>query len=74
MNRTIGIVAALLLLLPTAAAPAPPVDATTVKVALTDMSAAMGMGPAGRGMMGQGMIDDGHPHQSAQCQGRPHTL
>jgi hypothetical protein len=27
---------------------------TTVKVALTDMSSAMGMGPAGHGMMGVG--------------------
>ena len=33
----------------------------SVKVALTDMSAAMGMGPAGRGMMeaGQGMMGHG---------------
>jgi uncharacterized cupredoxin-like copper-binding protein len=28
----------------------------TVKVALTDMSSAMGMGPAGHGMMGPGMM------------------
>jgi uncharacterized cupredoxin-like copper-binding protein len=32
---------------------------TPVKVALTDMSAAMGMGPAGRGMMGYGMMGPG---------------
>ena len=36
-----------------------------VKVALTDMSSAMGMGPAGRGMMGPGMMGRGmmHPGQ-----------
>ena len=32
---------------------------TPVKVALTDMSSAMGMGPAGRGMMGHGMMSPG---------------
>jgi hypothetical protein len=31
----------------------------TIKVALTDMSSAMGMGPAGRGMMGRGMMSPG---------------
>jgi uncharacterized cupredoxin-like copper-binding protein len=59
MNRNIGIVAALLLSLSTAAVSAPAGDATTVKVALTDMSSAMGMGPAGRGMMGPGMMGQG---------------
>jgi uncharacterized cupredoxin-like copper-binding protein len=47
MDRKIGIVAALLLLLPTGATPAPARDVTTVRVALTDISSAMGMGPAG---------------------------
>ena len=32
---------------------------TPVKVALTDMSSAMGMGPAGQGMMGHGMMSPG---------------
>ena len=59
MDRKIGIVAALLLLLPTGATPAPARDVTTVRVALTDISSAMGMGPAGRGMMGPGMMGQG---------------
>jgi hypothetical protein len=88
MNRDIGIVAVLLLSLLTAA-PAPAADATTVKVALTDMSSAMGMGPAGRGMMGPGMMGQGMMgygmmgpgmmghgmmHQPVQYQGGHHTL
>jgi uncharacterized cupredoxin-like copper-binding protein len=59
MDGKIGIVAALLLLLPTGATPAPARDVTTVRVALTDISSAMGMGPAGRGMMGPGMMGQG---------------
>jgi uncharacterized cupredoxin-like copper-binding protein len=47
MDGKIGIVAALLLLLPTGATPAPARDVTTVRVVLTDISSAMGMGPAG---------------------------
>jgi uncharacterized cupredoxin-like copper-binding protein len=58
MNRKIVMIAVSLLLLSTAA-PAPAGDAATVKVALTDMSSAMGMGPAGRGMMGPGMMGQG---------------
>jgi len=34
-------------------------DTTTVKIALTDMSSVMGMGPAGRGMMRPGMMGPG---------------
>lgn len=54
-------VAAPLLSLLAAAVPALAADATTVKVALNDMSSVMGMGPAGRGdgMMGHGMMGGG---------------
>ena len=61
MNRYVGVAAALLLSLQTIAVPALAADATIVKVALTDMSSAMGMGPAGRGMMGSyGTMGPGH--------------
>jgi hypothetical protein len=53
MNRHFGYIAAALLSSPILANPATATD-VTVKVALTDMSWAMGMGPAGRGMMGRG--------------------
>ena len=57
MNRRLAFVAVLAptLALPAVAAESP----TTVKVALTDMSSAMGMGPAGRGMMGHRMMGPG---------------
>jgi uncharacterized cupredoxin-like copper-binding protein len=61
-NRLIGLIgAALLLSLQGIAAPALAADAITVKVALTDISSAMGMGPAGQGygMMGPGMMGRG---------------
>jgi uncharacterized cupredoxin-like copper-binding protein len=61
-NRLIGIVgAALLLSLQVIAAPALAADAITLKVALTDISSAMGMGPAGGGygMLGHGMMGRG---------------
>jgi len=38
-----------------------------VKVALTDMSSAMGMGPAGRGMMGHGMMSPGRGMMRGQA-------
>ena len=61
-NRLVGFVAAALLLSPHGiAAPALAADAPTLKVALIDMSSAMGMGPAGQGygMMGPGMMGRG---------------
>jgi hypothetical protein len=54
MSRLFGyIVAAHLLTMRTTAAD------ITVKVALTGMSSAIGMGPAGRGMMGRGIMSPG---------------
>ncbi len=58
MNRHFGYIVAALLSSPMLAMPATAAD-VTVKVALTDMSSAMGMGPAGRGMMGRGMMSPG---------------
>ena len=58
-NRLLGLVgAALLLSLQGIAAPVLAADVITVKVALADISSAMGMGPAGQGygMMGPGMM------------------
>jgi uncharacterized cupredoxin-like copper-binding protein len=56
MNRHFGYLAAVILpMLVTSAAAAE----ATVKVALTDISSAMGMGPGGRGVMGQGMMSPG---------------
>jgi uncharacterized cupredoxin-like copper-binding protein len=40
-----------------------------MKVALTDMSSAMGRGPAGRGMMGRGMMSDGQGMMGADSGG-----
>jgi hypothetical protein len=58
MNRRLAFVA---VLAPTLALPAVAAEnQTTMKVALTDMSSAMGMGPAGKGMMGHSMM---HPGQ-----------
>jgi uncharacterized cupredoxin-like copper-binding protein len=60
MNRHFGYLVAALVSLPTLAmSPVTAESEITVKVALTDMSSAMGMGPAGRGMMGQGMMSPG---------------
>jgi uncharacterized cupredoxin-like copper-binding protein len=58
MKRHIGPVAALMISLQTIALPVLAADVTTVKVALTDISSAMGMGPAGQGygLMGPGMM------------------
>jgi hypothetical protein len=57
MNRRLAFVA---VLAPTLALPAVAAEnQTTMKVALTDMSSAMGMGPAGRGMMGHSMMQPG---------------
>jgi uncharacterized cupredoxin-like copper-binding protein len=61
-HRLVGIVgAALLLSVQGVAVPAVAADAITLKVALTDISSAMGMGSAGQGhgMMGQGMMGYG---------------
>jgi uncharacterized cupredoxin-like copper-binding protein len=52
MFSHVGIVMALLLSLQAVAAPGWAADTAVVKVGLTDMSSAMGIGPAGRGMMG----------------------
>jgi uncharacterized cupredoxin-like copper-binding protein len=57
MKRHLAYIAAALLSLPMLSVAAE--SEITVKVALTDMSSAMGMGPAGRGMMGQGMMSPG---------------
>lgn len=60
MDRRLACLAVSLLLVPTLALPATAAESqTAVKVALTDMSSAMGMGPAGRGMMGYGMMSPG---------------
>jgi uncharacterized cupredoxin-like copper-binding protein len=60
MNRHFGYFVAALLLLPALAIPGITAEnQITVKVALTDMSSAMGMGPADRGMMGHGMMGPG---------------
>ena len=60
MNRLAQIVGAVLLMsLQFLVVPARAADAITIKVALTDMSSAMGMGPMGRGMMGPGMMGHG---------------
>jgi uncharacterized cupredoxin-like copper-binding protein len=60
MNRHFGNLVAALVSLPTLAmSPATAESEITVKVALTDISSAMGMGPAGRGMTGQGMMSPG---------------
>jgi hypothetical protein len=58
MNRHFGYIVAAFLSSLLLAEPAIAAD-VTVKVALTDMSSAMGMGPAGRGMMGRGMMSPG---------------
>ena len=60
MSRRLAYVAIAPLLVLTLALPATAADSQVMKVALTDMSSAMGMGPAGRGMMGYGMM---HPGQ-----------
>lgn len=61
MKRLILFIGALVLaVLQVPVAPAGAADAITVKVALTDMSSAMGMGPMGRGMMGPGMMGRGY--------------
>lgn len=76
MKRRLANVAVALLLAPALALPAASAEnQVTVKVALTDMSSAMGMGPAGRGMMGmmhpgQGMMGYGW---SGPGQGQPGT-
>jgi len=58
MKRHFGYIVAALLSSPIVATSAVAAD-VTVKVALTDLSSAMGMGPAGRGMMGRGMMSPG---------------
>ena len=55
-NQVVRTTAAAVVFFLTVAAPALAADATTVKVALTDMSSVMGMGPTSRGMMGPGMM------------------
>jgi uncharacterized cupredoxin-like copper-binding protein len=57
LRQIVGV--ALLVSLQALIAPARAADAITIKVALTDMSSAMGMGSMGRGMMGQGMMGPG---------------
>jgi uncharacterized cupredoxin-like copper-binding protein len=57
LSQIVG--AALLVSLQALITPARAADAITIKVALTDMSSAMGVGPMGRGMMGQGMMGPG---------------
>jgi uncharacterized cupredoxin-like copper-binding protein len=70
MTRLFGVPIAAFLLLPLIGGLARATDATMVKVALIDISSAMGMGPAGRGivapgqgyppgMMGYGMMTPG---------------
>jgi uncharacterized cupredoxin-like copper-binding protein len=58
MNRHFGYIVAAFLSSLLLAEPAIATDGT-VKVALTDMSSALGMGPAGRGMMRRGMMSPG---------------
>ncbi len=60
MGRRVAYLAVALPVALTFALPAAAESQTTVKVALTDMSSAMGMGPAGHGMMGYGMMSPGH--------------
>ena len=58
MKGHFGYIVAALLSSPIVATSAVAAD-VTVKVALTDLSSAMGMGPAGQGMMGRGMMSPG---------------
>jgi hypothetical protein len=60
MNHRLAFLAVAPLLVLTLTLPAKAAESPApVKVALTDMSSAMGMGPAGRGMMGHGMMSPG---------------